>query len=368
MRTLKKIAIQNFKSIRSQELELGQLNVFIGSNGAGKSNLVQVFRFLREIVQQNLAAYSLKRGADNLLYFGRKISDYMAFDLEWAEGKVSNGYRVRLAPTDEGSLIINREMVTFQDHTAYVKPYEITISAGSREAVIATSEDRVARHVRHDLDTYRLYHFHDTSESALVKSAGPLEDNRVLKSDAGNLAAFLYLLKQHSPDHFHNIEETVRRIAPFLDRFNLAPSRLSPDKIQLEWKERGSDAYFNAASISDGTLRFICMATLLMQPTLPAMILLDEPELGLHPAAIVLLADMLSAAATRTQILVATQSVTLVNQFGPEQIWTVDREDNQSIFRHLALKDLSAWLDTYGDYEGYGLGDLWEKNVLGARP
>jgi predicted ATPase len=104
------------------------------------------------------------------------------------------------------------------------------------------------------------------------------------------------------------------------------------------------------------------LATLLLQPELPAVVLLDEPELGLHPAAITLLADLLSSASNRTQVMVATQSVTLVNQFDPEQVWAVDRADSQSVFRHLGGSDMSAWLDDYA------LGELWEKNVLGARP
>jgi predicted ATPase len=169
-------------------------------------------------------------------------------------------------------------------------------------------------------------------------------------------------MQQKKPDHFGNVQDTVRQIAPFFDEFRLAPSKLNENKIRLEWKEKGSDAYFNASSLSDGTLRFVCLTTLLLQPELPAMVLLDEPELGLHPAAITLLAEMLSSAATRTQIIVATQSVTLVNQFEPESVWTVDREDNQSVFRHLSQQDMTTWLDDYG------LGELWEKNVLGARP
>lgn len=362
MRILEKITIQNFKSIREQTLELERLNVFIGANGAGKSNLIQVFRFLRELQQQNLANYSLERGADSLLYFGRKISRFMEFYLEFAEARHSNAYRIRLSPTDEGALVVNEEIVYFHDRKQYRNSYNNIISVGSREAAVATSTDRIAGWVKRDLETYQLYHFHDTSDAAPVKSACALEDNRFLRPDASNLAAFLYYLQQKKPDHFRNIEDAVRQIAPFFERFNLEPSRLRPDTIRLEWKERGCDAYFNATSLSDGTLRFMCLATLLLQPKLPAIVLLDEPELGLHPAAVTLLADLLTSAATQTQVLVATQSVTLVNQFEPEQVWTVDREGNQSVFRRLSKQDISAWLDDYA------LGELWEKNVLGARP
>ena len=220
----------------------------------------------------------------------------------------------------------------------------------------------IAGHVRHDLDSYRIYHFHDTSSSARVKQTGDVDDNRRLHTDACNLAAFLYRLQQKSAGHFQNIEDTIRQIAPFFEGFQLRPSELNPDKIRLEWREKGSENYFNAHALSDGTLRFICLATLLLQPTMPAVILLDEPELGLHPAAISLLAALLESAAQKTQVLVATQSVTLINQFTPELVWVVERENRASVFKQLESADMSAWL------ENYSLGELWEKNILGGRP
>lgn len=151
-------------------------------------------------------------------------------------------------------------------------------------------------------------------------------------------------------------------VAPFFRDFNLKPNLLNPDKIQLEWREVSADTYFNANSLSDGTLRFICLATLLLQPTLPSTILIDEPELGLHPYAITILAGLLKSAATKTQVIVSTQSVPLVNQLSPEDIIVVDREDNQSVFKRLDQQNVEEWL------EDYGLGELWEKNILGGRP
>jgi len=363
MRILEKLTIKNFKSIREQTLELGLLNVFIGGNGAGKSNLIGAFRFLREIVNQNLAGYTgTKGGADNLLYFGRKRSPEMSFRLDFGEGEIGNAYFVKLKPTDEDGFIISEETAFYHERKHYPTPYVRGISIASKESKLKTETHICAREAMSDLDSYRVYHFHDTSDTAEVKGTVNLEDNRVLRPQAENLAAFLYWMQQKKPDHFANIQDTLRQIAPFFDEFRLAPSILNEDKIRLEWKEKGSDAYFNASSLSDGTLRFLCLATLLLQPKLPMVVLLDEPELGLHPAAVTLLADLLASAATRTQVIVATQSVTLVNQFDPESVWAVDRQDNQSVFRHLNQADMSTWLDDYG------LGELWEKNVLGARP
>jgi predicted ATPase len=236
------------------------------------------------------------------------------------------------------------------------------VSSSSRESKLKQTDHICTRQVARDLESYRVYHFHDTSDTAVMKGTCDVEDNRVLHPQAENLAAFLYWMQERHADHFANVQDTIRQIAPFFQEFRLEPSNLNEEKIRLEWKEKGSDAYFNASSFSDGTLRFICLATLLLQPKLPALVLLDEPELGLHPAAINLLAGLLESASTRTQVIVATQSVTLVNQLTPESVWTVDREGGQSVFRHLADEDMSAWLDDYG------LGDLWEKNRIGARP
>ena len=189
-----------------------------------------------------------------------------------------------------------------------------------------------------------------------------MADNVELKPDAGNLAAYLYRLRKTAPLAFRSIEETVRLVAPFFDRFELRPDRLNEKKIQLEWRERGSDDYFDADTLSDGTLRFICLATLLLQPDLPSLLLIDEPELGLHPFAINLLASLLQSAAERTQVVVSTQSVTLVNQLAPEDMIVVDRQGRESIFRRPTAEQIADWLDDYS------LGELWEKNVLGGRP
>jgi predicted ATPase len=354
MRTLETLTIRNFKSIRDQTLKLGPLNVFIGGNGSGKSNLIEVFRFLRAIIDEKLDEYTaIKGGPDTLLYFGRRQSPYMTIVVIFADRETSDGYSVFLQGTNDDKLIISGETTSSDNaQKGSVQKWFVPLKLKTRE------DERV----RQDMENYRVYHFHDTSDVAAMKGTSDVDDNRFLRPQAENLAAFLYLLQERHPEHMANIQDAIRQIAPFFDEFRLAPSRLNPLKIRLEWKEKGSDMYFNASSLSDGTLRFICLATLLLQPDLPPLILLDEPELGLHPAAVTLLASLLSSVSTRTQVIVATQSVTLVNQFEPEQVWAVDREDRQSVFRHLSRADMSGWLDDYA------LGELWEKNVLGARP
>ena len=363
MRTLHQLQIRGFKSIRDQKLEFNPLNVFIGGNGSGKSNLVGAFHLLNRVSTQQLQIYTGESGGANaILHFGRKHTEKLYFKVEFRIGTNANLYDFELKPTDEDRFIFISEATYYHDVARYPNPYSDELWSGHAEAHLSESTHYIARHIRRHLDSYRIYHFHDTSSSAKMKQMGDVADNRFLRADSGNLAAFLYRLQEKEPDYFRNIEDTVRQIGPFFGGFKLAPSALNEEKIRLEWYERGSDTYFNASALSDGTLRFMCLATLLLQPMLPSLILIDEPELGLHPAAIQLLAGLLQSAATRTQLIVATQSVTLVNQLLPEHVWVVEREDGQSLFRQLQAADMSSWL------EDYGLGELWEKNILGGRP
>lgn len=365
MRRLTQLTVQGYKSIKNQTLDLGRLNVLIGGNGVGKSNLIDVFKFLRNLYDGGLeTSVALAGGANALLHFGRKVSSQLRIQAEFAEegSEQRNAYKATLRPTDEDKLIFSSESAGFHDTSKYPQPYWDELGFGHGESKLKNVKTRIAGWVTSDLASYRVYHFHDTSDSAFVKQSGDVSDNRFLQTDARNLAAFLYWMKLKHPATVQLIEDVVRQIAPFFDRFELSPSRINEEKIRLEWREVGSDSYFNAHQLSDGTLRFICLATLLLQPELPRMVLLDEPELGLHPAAIVLLSELLQQAALRTQVLVATQSVTLVNQLSPQDVWVADRLLSATVFHHLAGDDLSEWTGAYA------LGELWEKNVLGGRP
>lgn len=364
---LERMTVQGFKSIRDMSLELRPLNLLIGANGSGKSNFVGVFSFLNELVNDNLQLYvGRSGGSDMFLYFGQKTTPqlHLRVDFTPVDPRRANSYSCTLMPTAGNGFVFSEETAYFHDRQLHPTPYETPLGTGHAESKLPTEPSGVAYHVRKAMASWRIYHFHDTSETARVKQLGDLDDNAFLRPDASNLAATLFMLERTQHGHYRNIVGAVRMIAPFFDRFNLRPSPLSPDKIRLEWREKGSDVYFNAHSLSDGTLRFMCLATLLLQPpeSLPDTILLDEPELGLHPYAITVLAQLLRAASKRTQVIVSTQSVTLVNQFAPEDIVIVDRAEQASRFRRLEQVQVDRWL------EDYRLGDLWEKNVIGGRP
>jgi predicted ATPase len=362
-RKLDCIKIKGYKSIRAMELELNSLNILIGANGSGKTNFISLFTLLRQIIEENLQLYvGQSGGSDTFLYFGQQITDEIVINL--AFGK--NGYDCTLIPA-AGDVLIFADEYCWYLGPGYSEPYTMLLGKGHKETNLyaeSRSQSRITivDHVLRSIRSWRVYHFHDTSSTAKLKQTGDINDNRVLHPDASNLAAYLYLLQETQLEYYQQIVDTIQMVAPFFDDFALRPSPFNENKIRLEWHEKGSDIDFDASYLSDGTLRFICLATLLLQPNLPATILIDEPELGLHPYAITVLANLLRSAATQTQVIVSTQSVPLVNQFVPEDIIVVDRKDEQSAFERRNTKDLAAWLDDYG------VGDLWEKNLLGGRP
>ncbi len=362
MRSLDHIEIRGFKSIRNLALALRPLNVLIGANGAGKSNFVSAFELLNQIVERQLQVHVARSGgADALLHHGQKVTPELALKLSFGP----NGYQVVLGPSSDGNLFFVREECWYQG-PGHLRPFDINLGPGTKETRLQEEAKQhpggIASHVLEDLRSWKVYHFHDTSSAAKVKQSGDLGDNRALRTDASNLAAFLFLLQQKYEDHYRRIVETVRLVAPFFSDFTLRRDPLNEQKIRLEWSEVGSDSYFSGHALSDGTLRFICLATLLLQPVLPSTILIDEPELGLHPYAIQVLASLLRAASKRAQVIASTQSVSLVNQLEIEDLVVVDRQEGQSVFRRPGTDDMAAWLDQYG------LGDLWEKNLLGGRP
>ena len=357
---LRSIEVKGYKSIKDQNILLTDMNILIGQNGAGKTNFISLFKFLRNIILGRLKNTSLKSSAENLLYYGSKetqlISIYLDFD--------PNYYWIHLQPAfNKDTLIIESEVSGFRGDN-YKEPFWDQIASSEEESKLVNSIKNIptAKYVFGVLNGLMVYHFNDTSESAAVMKYTSISDNRFLFEDATNLAPFLYLLKHTKEEYYDRIVKTIQLVIPFFNDFLLEPNPFNPDTIRLEWSDIYSDKTFSANELSDGSLRFICMATLLLQPDLPGVILLDEPELGLHPSAITILSGLLKKASKRSQVIISTQSVSLVNEFEAEDIIVVEKEDAETIFRRLDPKDLEKWLDEYS------LGDLWDKNILGGKP
>jgi predicted ATPase len=342
MARLQKIVLRGFKSIRDMTLEFRPLNILIGANGAGKSNLVLFFKMLNETaagrLQQFVAAYGF---GHSLVFISPKTTREVWTLLSFLDGDATLTREMRF------HYVANDTLAFF--------------SYGPRD-------DSGYQHASQALDlpsTSRVYHFHDTSTTARVKQHCYVDDNRELASDAGNLAAVLNRLKtQNGGAAYSRIVKTIRMIAPFFDDFDLAPSVETGRDIILNWRHVESADIFGPHQLSDGTLRAMCLVTLLLQPEdeLPNLVVVDEPELGLHPYALNVIASLLQKASHHTQVLVSTQSSTFLDNFTPEDIIVVDRTDKESTFRRLGADELKAWL------EEYSLGEIWEKNVIQGGP
>lgn len=366
MPILDSITVRGFKSIAALEIKLRSINVIIGANGAGKSNFIGVFSFLHALRNGGLEDYVAKAGgADKVLHFGAKHTNELYVHVSFEEGK--HQYEVALQPTDADELIPKSEKAMFwpkprQENSI---PYADSLSRIGKEAGISDpSLTKVPYYVRGYLDSWRVYHFHDTGAASPMKKTAKIDDNHFLRPDGANLGAFLYLLRERHAGSYAFIRDAVRSVAPFFDDFLLEPQKLNPETMRLNWRHKSSDAFFDAASLSDGTLRFIALATLLLQPQelRPSVILIDEPELGLHPYAINILAALIQQAALETQVVLSTQSSLLLDHFEPQDVLVADRVDGSTKFSRLEAAKLDDWL------QDYSLGQLWEKNELGGRP
>lgn len=363
---IERVLLNNYKSIKSADIRLGRINLLLGGNGAGKSNFISVFDLLLAVYNQRLGEYVLRHGGTNrMLYNGSKESDEisMLFDFD-----NTNTLYLKLQPSQEtAKLFVAESGDYFNCNNDTTKNYGSAWNYKrwdnmAEESRILDSRTWRSGYLKKDLKGVQVYHFHDTSRTAPMRGMSNINDNEGLRPDGSNLAACLYKMQQLNPQSFLRLEGVVRSIAPYFKRFKLQPNAFDENMILMQWEAEDTDSYFDSYSFSDGTIRFIALATLLMHEDRPSTIIIDEPELGLHPFAIVKLAALVRNASVDSQIIMASQSTNLINQFEPENVIVVDREDGQTVFKNLNSEELDVWLDSYS------IGDIWEKNLIGGLP
>lgn len=370
---LREIILRGYKSIdghNSQAIPLGDMTVLLGANGSGKSNLVSFFKMLNFMMTGALQQYVGKQGVSRLLFYGAKQTDSISFELRFESEEARDSYEVKLSHGLPDRLFFSGEKVVYHKVSPpSPHPQEYYLDAGGSESALGGDHRKTSKVLHGLLSGIRTYQFHDTSDTAKIKDRGYVDDAKYLRSDAGNLAAFLKMLKRHDKNvkYYERIVRHIRRVMPQFGDFDLEPIPGNKDYVRLNWKDNSGDDYlFDPDQISDGSLRFMALATLLLQPPdlLPKFIVLDEPELGLHPAAISELAGLVRSASQKTQVLLATQSTRLVDEFSLENLVVVERDEKKhcSVFKKLDSEQLKDWLDRYS------LSELWEKNVLGGQP
>ena len=352
MANLDSITIRGFKSIRSLDnFSLNRLNILVGANGAGKSNFIELFRIISAMMQPGGLREYVAGAADTYFYGGPKRTPRIEVRLKFG----LNGYDFDLTPTTDGFLMI-------QDERRHYFPRG---DSATRNFLSGTFDAQLPKELHSEATKYtyeaitnwQFYHFHDTGKLAGMRRYCDMGHNAKLAFDARNIAAFLLRLKKEHEKEYRHIVDVIKLVVPFFEDFVLIPN--DEENIRLSWRQAGMEDFpMRPIQLSDGAIRFICLATALLQPTPPSTMILDEPELGLHPEAIHVLAELIQLASRQTQVIVATQSPLLLDDFGLEDIIVVRRVEGATVFERLKEDDFKAWRDEYS------VGELWTHDII----
>jgi predicted ATPase len=370
MHLLEKFSLQGFRSIKQlDDFTLGPITVLIGANGSGKSNLIGFFRMMNAMMQGSLQPFLQSGGgASNFLHFGPARTRFLNATLSFRSDSGLNTYHCELAfAAVDRLMLINEELRFERAGSSFPKiiPVENNEPVESQLSRFLDPDRRIERFIKHFLDKTRVFHFHDTSITSRMRNYCDRDDARYLLAEGGNLAAVLLRLRNEFPANYRRIVAGVNTVLPELKDFDLDPTGRNGKDLLLRWRPTSNPTeVFGPAHLSDGTLRMIALVTLfnLPEPMSSWMIILDEPELGLHPAAEAYLASLIRSASTQTQVLLSTQSATLVDHFKPSEVVVAEMQVGASTFQRLEDEKLNHWL------KRYTLGEAWRKNVFGGRP
>ncbi len=362
---LKSFTIKGYKTIKSIEnFEPKPINILIGPNGAGKSNFISFFKFLSWMLNsdgklQEHVAYL--GGANDILHDGADVTKSIDAVISIDTSNGINEYKFSLMFSKPDKLVFKEEKYRFTRNNFKGDSSWSSCGVGHEEAKLPEITSATAITILNLLRKLIVYQFHNTSDTAPMRLKWSQADGRWLKQNGENLASFLFRLQESEKPYYLRIVKYIRLVLPFFDDFVLYPEF---GQILLRWKEKGTTKEFNAGQASDGMLRTIALISLLGQnpKDLPAVLFLDEPELGLHPSAIDAVAGLIKAASSHCQVFIATQSISLVNNFELDDLVVIDRKGRNSEYHRPDTENLQAYL------EEFSTGQIWEKNIIGGRP
>lgn len=361
---IQSITIKGFRSLRDvSNLELPQLTVLIGENGAGKSTLVRFFEMLSWMLKsQELQKFVLyEGGGDDQLYMGLRNTDIIHAEICLETEKGFNDYQFDLAYVSAGdTLIVMNEAYRYSDRNRDGKARWTMLSGIGKEAKLPDQDNKTAKTICNLLKNCTTYHFHDTASNSPIRQRWDIVDCSRLRSDGGNLAPILLNLKENYRQHYKLIISQIQRILPTFRDFIIEPVAY---KVELRWQGLHSDKIFGPHLTSDGSLRLFCLLTLLNLPheLLPNVMFFDEPELGLHPHAITLVAEMLKRLSRSRQIFIATQSPYMVNCFDLDNIIVARSINGETKLHNLSSDKYKEWLNNE-----YDISDIWLSVPVGG--
>ena len=364
---LQEVTIRGYKSVsfnRPVTLKLNDVSILLGANGAGKSNIVSFFQMISYMMSKSFGQYVEMSGTSNaLLHYGAKRTPVMSGEIKFSDTESVDTYSFSLANATPDRLIITDERIVCQ-RQGEIKPSEVVLEPVFKESALAESDHPVAKAIFYMLSSCKVYQFHDSSVEGPLRQVCPVETTNYLQSRGNNLPSFLLFLRENYKNSYNRIVDYIREVVPQFQDFYLEPNNRF---VSLRWMDNSATDYrFNAYQFSDGSIRYIALATLLLQPsqTMPNVIILDEPELGLHPYAITQLAEMIKDASIHAQIIIATQSKDLVDHFDIDTVSVIemDKETKSTTVAHLSDEEYHLWL------QKYTISELWDKNIIGGRP
>lgn len=364
---ISKLSFSGWKQFREvSDFEPGNLTVFIGMNGSGKSNIMELFVFLKNLIDQpgRLQTYLVENGyASSVLHYGPDVTKELALSLDIRSEVGNNNYSIVLKYSKPNKLIFKSENYLFTADNPRVEGTTTPRSCGEghEEAKIMDVDNTTARTILSLINKIQIYQFHNTSYTASMRQASYVEHKGYLRSNGENIASVLYYLKEEHPTQYRKIVTLLKKAFPFFENFTFD---VLNKNVEMGWKEEGQRYEFHISQASDGMMRTICLFTLLMLPEKmqPEIILLDEPELGLHPAAINILSMLLEQASEKKQIFVSTQSTQIVDQTDLSNIAVINRKGGVSTLEKPDYEALEFWRDEYSNSQ------IWDKNLIGGKP
>lgn len=360
------IEISGYKSISSVcplRLNFGDVNILLGANASGKSNIVSFFRMLSYMMSGSFQKYVALSGTNQIfLHYGSKMTPTISAEIKFSSEIAYDLYKFSLTHAASNRLIINSETVEWHDESRNTNPFSVEVKSDFNESGLLCSNNKIYSIIHSLLSSCKVYQFSDSSLSAPMRQASTIDSAHYLQSEANNLSSFLLYLRDNYQDSYRRIVDYVSSVIPQFGDFYLEPEK---SYVSLKWTDNSPNDYvFSSEQFSDGSIRFIALATLLLQPeeTMPKVIVIDEPELGLHPFAIDVLSEMIKDASLHSQIIVATQSPLLIDNFEMKDIMVIEREEDHTLARNIDQTTYAEWL------KDYSISELWNKNVIGGRP
>ncbi len=382
MSKINRIKIGGFRRLREIDLPVRPFMVLIGANGVGKTSFLDAFSLLSASASGNLnSMLSQLGGIANLLTRGKSEEFSFLVDME-VPGHQPLEYELYLSPKGH-SYSISKEILS-QQRESYSQPFKHIDSSDGDIRYYEIMENRLVRpdwehnpletslsqvpkmfrqpeELRRILATTTHYHVLDVGPRAPVKLPQPMKPATLPGADGEDLVPYLYYLREGDKDRFDAILDSLRTAFPDFEELNFPP--VAAGVLAMTWKDKKiptKPIFLN--ELSEGTLRFLWLVSLLQSPSLSTITMIDEPEVSLHPELLSLLADLMREASNRTQLIVATHSDRFIRFLRPEEVVVMDIDDDGGTTATWADSlDLERWLAEYS------LDEVWRMGRMGGR-